>query len=197
MTEYYRVKDDVAFSAIRGKRVRIVGRLPDTEDGVVIRADPTAGLPQEYKFRMSDLEPWAEPETKPRKYLYPCDHCRAPTPHTVCRCYRPTEPRKSLTVAARLLAGVGVLQGGGTVPYEAVLAAVEALLGPGWQGMANAPLDGREVLVRLRPDETWRTGRKCVARYIPALEAWALWPGCAVGTEELDAWRALPPELEA
>lgn len=24
-----------------------------------------------------------------RKYPFPCDHCRNPTPHTVCCCYRP------------------------------------------------------------------------------------------------------------
>lgn len=103
---------------------------------------------------------------------------------------------EKLSRAARALAGAGIAAGAGPVPYERVLALAERLLGPGWQAMGSAPQDGREVLVRTKPNEAWRKGRAHVARYIPALEAWALFPGCAVGTDQLQAWRPMPPELE-
>lgn len=60
MTQLYKVKDEMAFKAIKNKVVRIEKTIPDTEDGVIVVAVDTwdRELQGGYKFRLRDLEPW-------------------------------------------------------------------------------------------------------------------------------------------
>lgn len=56
---FYKIKDDVAFTAIKNKRLVISGTIPDTEDGVIVRSANTwdKDLSGGYKYRLRDLEP--------------------------------------------------------------------------------------------------------------------------------------------
>ncbi len=61
--EYFKVKDEVAFRAIRGKKVYIQSTIPNTREGVVVRSadlwDRDLSI-SGYKFNRSELEVWNE-----------------------------------------------------------------------------------------------------------------------------------------
>lgn len=56
---FYKIKDEVAFKAIKNKRLVISGTIPDTEDGVIVRSVDSWDRDLSssgYKYRLRDLE---------------------------------------------------------------------------------------------------------------------------------------------